>query len=132
MAKIRNSLGVLVLPIPSEEMTWEQYKDKYGIDLANSLPFKDRSGHMAIDVRKITKAIYLSDSEGVWSVLPIIPALQIKVEPYIEGGDTIGYQHLIPIPDFDDGEGSIYMNYMYEIDMFDDPETPNIVKIHEI
>lgn len=33
MSKIRNSLGVLVLPVPDEEITWEEYKAKYGIDL---------------------------------------------------------------------------------------------------
>lgn len=33
MSKIRNSLGVIVLPVPDEELSWEEYKAKYGIDL---------------------------------------------------------------------------------------------------
>lgn len=33
MSKIRNSLGVLVLPVPDEEITWDEYKKLYGIDL---------------------------------------------------------------------------------------------------
>lgn len=33
MSKIRNSLGVVVLPVPDEELSWEEYKAKYGIDL---------------------------------------------------------------------------------------------------
>lgn len=34
MAKQRNSLGVLVLPVPTnEKISWDEYKDLYGIDL---------------------------------------------------------------------------------------------------
>ena len=33
MAKQRNSLGMIVLPVPYGTMTWDEYKQKYGIDL---------------------------------------------------------------------------------------------------
>lgn len=44
MAKQRNSLGIQVLPVPSNEtLTWEQYKERYGIDLEKIFEVVDQT-----------------------------------------------------------------------------------------
>ena len=48
MAKQRNSLGVLVLPTPHGTMTWEQYKEAYGIDLNEIFDWSEDVGSIFI------------------------------------------------------------------------------------
>lgn len=58
MSKIRNSLGVLVLPVPSGDIdSYDAYKAKYGIDLDEIFALDDNDN--TIVSPKLTKALYL-------------------------------------------------------------------------
>lgn len=57
MSKIRNSLGVLVLTAPhsGDVLTWEEYKEQFGIDLHTIFEVDNDSKEVNIrpDIRKI-------------------------------------------------------------------------------
>lgn len=73
MSKIRNSLGVLVLPVPNEPLSFAQYKQRYGINLDEVFILNDDDA--TIVKPSFTKVIYLS-FEGVSSPYqnPIVPS----------------------------------------------------------
>ena len=64
MSKIRNSLGVLVLPVPEEEMTWEEYKKKYGVNLRDIVEVYNSGTSSRLIT---TKVLYVQDFHGVAS-----------------------------------------------------------------
>ena len=77
MSKIRNSLGVLVLPVVYESLSFDQYKQRYGIDLDEI--FTLSADEETIVRASCTKALYLSFG-GVSSPYqnPVVPALIAK------------------------------------------------------
>ena len=66
MAKQRNSLGVLVLPVPdNESFTWDEYRDLYGIDLTKLFEIVlDESGY-GVYYKGSRKLIALSTPESL-------------------------------------------------------------------
>ena len=104
MSKIRNSLGVLVLPIPEEEMTWERYEAKYGIDLNDVVSYSETHGGLVL---KTTKLVCLSGLLSVigWSpeIIPVVVSFKGQLTV---GGDTHAYilnLGVLTSPDDDDG-----------------------------
>lgn len=124
MAKIRNSLGVLVLPVPVGEMTWEQYKDKYGIDLASSLGLKNGYLHFP---RKI---IYLDDIENNYFMIPLHPVFAATNSAILDDQQqNIGIEYLFPYIEY--AQSLKVIGHM-SLKIYDDPDTPNTIVYTEI
>ena len=81
MFKIRNSLGVLVLPVPYQDtISWDKYKQRYGIDLDSIFEIVEKGDDYAIKVKKsCSKMIilapdsrYLDLESGERIITPIV------------------------------------------------------------
>ena len=65
MAKEKNSLGFLVLPVPNGEVSWGEYKDRYGIDIHDIVEFYDDTDNDLYYLRlknSVSKVILLEDT----------------------------------------------------------------------
>jgi hypothetical protein len=88
MAKQRNSLGVIVLPVPyNETITWEEYKKRYGIDLDEIFDSTIIGDGYTVRVKdSVTKLIllssdkrYLKNNETVEVPLPLVAPDYVKM-----------------------------------------------------
>ena len=128
MSKIRNSLGVLVLPVPNKQLTWEQYKDKFGIDLASSLGLrKTSSGNYVLNFPR--KLIYLDDVKGAYFDVPLQPVFAINGSAIQDGQEIIGTRYLIPYIGY--GQ-SLEVVGELQLSIYKDPDTPNTIYYTEI
>lgn len=102
MSKIRNSLGVLVLPVPDDEITWDEYKKLYGIDLhelfeadtQNNI-FRDKGYSKLIAVSLNYKA---NRHVGLGKVF-----FPNKIQDFTIGSPTTGFGKTIEIATLDSG-----------------------------
>lgn len=106
MSKIRNSLGVLVLPVPDEEITWDEYKKLYGIDLhelfeadAQNKIFKDKGYSKLIAVSLNYKANY---HVGLGKVF-----FPNRIQDFEIGSPATGFGRVIEIATVDSGNAQL-------------------------
>ena len=80
----KNSLGFAVIFVPSEEMSWEDYKNKYGVDLDYYFYYGDKAG-LGYDATYFTdgsdsKVFFISETVVREATLPMVsPVIKTEV-----------------------------------------------------
>ena len=87
MSKIRNSLGVLVLPVPDDEYSWEEYKEKYGIDLEKIFFVHLDGSDYYVEIKKDFRKLIALSYQGSYD-LPV-PPVSAPTNYYQSGSETI-------------------------------------------
>ena len=126
MSKIRNSLGVIVLPVPkSGPITWEQYKAQTGIDLHSLFEISEVSSYF-----KPSKLLAISGfgpSGGLnESIFDVELVKMASVNPILEDDEDIG--NIVRLTAVTDDEGNPYcgIDLCHYSDGRDDPYLINI------
>lgn len=109
MAKQRNSLGVIVLPIPYERLTVEEYKSHYGIDLNEIFAIRNNSTHFKKGFSKLI-AIDTSEFFPDGDVIPLSLITEAR---------AVGTQLVLPIS-LENSNGDIVPSYGLAIDLEND------------
>ena len=85
----KNSLGFAVIFVPSEEMSWEDYKNKYGVDLDYYFyyGFKGVYDYNATNFTEgaDSKVFFLSETVSRDRLLPNVAPV-IKIDSVLVGG----------------------------------------------
>lgn len=81
--------GFVALPFPNEELTWDEYKTKYGIDLEGIFVIEEGKVHFRPDFKK---PIFLVQDYDL-SCPPVAPALITNV---VNGEGITGLHLAIP------------------------------------
>lgn len=84
MSYPKANLGAIVLPIPDDEYSWEDYKEEYGIDLDEVFVIIEG----AIHLRYTGKPLYISDVLHTFNFIP-------QVTPVIMGDPGVDNTSLI-------------------------------------
>ena len=134
MSKIRNSLGVLVLPIPNDYITWEQYKQRYGVDLASLFPTIPSAGHIDFHLSKSpTKLLCVSGLVPYGYYPNVVPVSCVEVRVLKNGDDEIiGREMYIGVTCYDENSAGIVVIGRLIIIIFDDPDTENQIGFSEL
>lgn len=86
MAKQRNSLGICVLPVPKDEkITWEQYKERFGIDLEKIFLVR-LDGDYYVEIRKDFRKLIVLSYEDVYDTA--VPPVSTPTQYYQSGSET--------------------------------------------
>lgn len=121
MSKIRNSLGVLVLPVPEQEMTWEEYKAKYGIDLYSLFTFTETNKGFNPSKLLAISGIGPKSRFGE-SIFDVELVKSYNVDVITEKESTIGdYLDLTAVLDFGNGSPYCGIRLIHYTDGRDDP-----------
>lgn len=62
MSYLKANLGAIVLPVPDDEYTLDEYREKYGIDLTEVF---DISGAI-VRLKNISKPLYFYDGDNIF------------------------------------------------------------------
>lgn len=109
MAKQRNSLGVLVLPIPQEDdISFEEYKNQFGIDLDKIFEcYKDDDNIHQVYIRQEVTKLILVSRPYIRGSQPGIPTVATpKYQRYLND-DEDSYQIDLIISDDNGDEGYV-------------------------
>lgn len=134
MSKIRNSLGLLVLPVPSDVMTWDEYKEHYGIDLNNIFHVYLEGGHSWVDFSKLPSKLF-----AISGLSPIVGGHNVAVVSGIDivpmknvDDEVIGCIVYLAVTGYLETVGNTYVSGRLIMEIFDDPETRNIIQFSEL
>ena len=92
MAKQRNSLGMLILPVITENMTFAEYEQKFGIDLSTIFKISDDGSTVIVDSSKlILLDIFPTTGKSIY------PKYQVPLitQPVVDGKSLIGLWYVI-------------------------------------
>lgn len=104
MAKQRNSLGICVLTLPNEEtLTWEQYKEKFGIDLEKIFTIYEDTGTYYVQIRKDFRKMIVLSYFGPYDTT--VPPVSTPTQYYQNGSSTLAESILGLNVLYGDGDG---------------------------
>ena len=132
MAKQRNSLGVLVLPVPQDTKTFGEYRELYGIDLFKVFPYEIKNSDVYFDPLNESKLIYISENGGQQFALHLVPLLTISGSTIVDDGNIIGRTLVLPVTGYDiDSHVFVSIGELI-ISVYKDPDTPSTIHYEEI